>query len=85
MRDWMHDWPASHSWRFATVETWTPRWSAWAGGALLPDRTTAIRRRLIVARDLIIDIAPILAWRRTDPDAAVGPYYQTLLLILAGK
>lgn len=23
-------------------------------------------------RDLIIDSAPILAWRRTDPDAAVG-------------
>jgi transposase len=33
---------------------------------------TAIRRRLIGARDLIIDSAPILAWRRSDPDAAVG-------------
>ncbi len=33
---------------------------------------TAIRRRLIGARDLIIDSAPILAWRRADPDAAVG-------------
>ena len=33
---------------------------------------TAIRRRLIGARELIIDSAPILAWRRTDPDAAVG-------------
>jgi transposase len=33
---------------------------------------SAIRRRLIGARDLIIDSAPILAWRRTDPDAAVG-------------
>ncbi len=33
---------------------------------------TAIRRRLIGARDLIIDCAPILVWRRTDPDAAVG-------------
>src|SRR5260370_18920521 len=32
----------------------------------------ALRRRLIGARDLIIDSAPILAWRRTDPDAAVG-------------
>jgi transposase len=32
----------------------------------------AIRRRLIGARDLIIDSAPILAWRRADPDAAVG-------------
>ena len=32
----------------------------------------AIRRRLIGARDLIIDSAPILAWRRCDPDAAYG-------------
>src|SRR5260221_11814378 len=27
---------------------------------------------LISGRDLIIDSAPILAWRRHDPDAAVG-------------
>jgi hypothetical protein len=33
---------------------------------------TALRRRLIGARDLIIDSAPILAWYRADPDAAVG-------------
>jgi hypothetical protein len=33
---------------------------------------TAIRRRLIGARDLIIDSAPILAWRRAGPDAAIG-------------
>jgi transposase len=33
---------------------------------------TAIRCRLISARDLIIDSAPILAWRRADPDAAFG-------------
>jgi transposase len=32
----------------------------------------AIRSRLIGARDLIIDSAPILAWRRRDPDAAFG-------------
>jgi len=32
----------------------------------------ALRRRLIGARDLIIDSAPILAWRRGDPDAAYG-------------
>jgi hypothetical protein len=32
----------------------------------------ALRRRLIGARDLIIDSAPILAWRRRDPDAAYG-------------
>jgi hypothetical protein len=30
----------------------------------------AVRSRLIGARDLIIDSAPILAWRRRDPDAA---------------
>jgi transposase len=32
----------------------------------------ALRQRLIGARDLIIDSAPILAWRRRDPDAAYG-------------
>jgi hypothetical protein len=32
----------------------------------------AIRSRLIGGRSLIIDSAPILAWRRHDPDAAFG-------------
>lgn len=32
----------------------------------------ALRCRLIRARDLIIDSAPILAWRRRDPDAQMG-------------
>jgi transposase len=32
----------------------------------------ALRARLVGARDLIIDSAPILAWRRRDPDAASG-------------
>jgi hypothetical protein len=32
----------------------------------------AVRCHLIGARDLIIDSAPILAWRRKDPDAAFG-------------
>ncbi len=32
----------------------------------------ALRRRLIGAHDLIIDSAPILAWKRRDPDAAYG-------------
>src|SRR5438876_9671874 len=32
----------------------------------------AIQQRLIGARDLIIDSAPILAWRRRDPDATFG-------------
>ena len=32
----------------------------------------ALRRRMVGGRDLIVDSAPILAWRRADPDAAVG-------------
>jgi hypothetical protein len=32
----------------------------------------ALHLRLIGARDLILDSAPILAWRRRDPDAALG-------------
>ena len=32
----------------------------------------ALRARLIGARDLIIDSAPIKAWRRADPDARYG-------------
>jgi len=47
-------------------------------GAPLPESLfvllvrTAIHRGLTHARDLIIDSAPILTWRRSDPDAAVG-------------
>jgi len=33
---------------------------------------TALRQGVLRARDLIIDSAPILAWRRADPDATVG-------------
>jgi len=32
----------------------------------------ALRRGVVRARDVIIDSAPILAWRRADPDATVG-------------
>jgi len=32
----------------------------------------AIRRRIIGAKDLVVDSAPIKAWREDDPDAAVG-------------
>ncbi len=38
----------------------------------------ALRRRLIGAHDLIIDSAPILAWRRRDPDAADLAYSRSL-------
>ena len=45
-------------------------------GAIVPEALfiltvlVALHRRLIGARDLIIDSAPILAWRRADSDAA---------------
>lgn len=32
----------------------------------------AVRQRIIGLRDLIVDSAPILAWRRADPDATCG-------------
>ena len=32
----------------------------------------ALHLRLLSGRDLIVDSAPILAWRRRDPDAALG-------------
>ena len=40
--------------------------------------------RLISGRDLIIDSAPILAWQRRDPDAAVGhaPHHHARPLLL---
>ena len=34
--------------------------------------TEALRQRVIGARDLIVDSAPLKAWRRADPDAAHG-------------
>ena len=45
-----------------------------AGGEMLFAQLVraGCRRGLIRARDLIIDSAPILAWRREDPDARIG-------------
>jgi transposase len=44
----------------------------------------ARRLRLISGRDLIVDSAPVLAWRRHDPDAAVGhaPHHHARALLL---
>ncbi len=87
MRDWLRAWPAlalacglprdaSGNPRIPSAsQQWKRGHQAGAPG---PESLfcltvqTALRRRLIGARDLIIDSAPILAWRRTDPDAAVG-------------
>jgi transposase len=87
MRDWLADWPAlalacglplgrdgrprvpsaSQQWKRASLAGAPVSEALFVLSVL-----TAIRRRLIRARDLIIDSAPILAWRCTDPDAAVG-------------
>jgi transposase len=87
MHDWLHSWPdlalACGLPRDACGQPRIPspsqQWKreraagAPAGEALLILAVqVAIRCRLIGARDLIIDSAPILAWRRRDPDAQVG-------------
>ena len=87
MRDWLRDWPAlalacglprGKDGRLR-IPCPSQQWKrGQQAGAPLPEALfvlsvlTAMRRRLIGARDLIIDSAPILAWRRKDPDAAVG-------------
>ena len=87
MRDWLRSWPAlALSCGLPLGKNGQPRvpcpsqqWKrGQRAGAPLPEALfvlsvlTALRRRLIGARDLIIDSAPILAWRRADPDAAFG-------------
>ena len=87
MRDWLRDWPAlALVCGLPLGKDGRPRipcpsqqWKrGQQAGAPLPEALfvlsvlTALRRRLIGARDLIIDSAPILAWRRADPDAAFG-------------
>jgi len=87
MRDWLADWPAlalacglplgrdgrprvpsaSQQWKRASLAGAPVSEALFVLSVL-----TAIRRRLIGARDLIIDSASILAWRRSDPDAAIG-------------
>ncbi len=87
MRDWLRDWPALALacglplGKDSYPRIPCPSQQCKRGkctGAPLPEALfilsvlTAIRCRLIGARDLIIDSAPILAWRRADPDAAFG-------------
>ena len=87
VHEWLHSWPAlalacglplasDGQPRIPSPSQLCKRWQA-AGAP--PFETLfvltvwrAVRCHLIGARDLIIDSAPILAWRRTDPDAATG-------------
>ncbi len=87
LHDWLLAWPAlaltcglplGHDGRPRIPSPSQQCKRARRAGAPLPEALlvlsvlTALRRRLIGARDLIIDSAPILAWRRVDPDAAIG-------------
>jgi transposase len=86
MHDWLTSWPAlalACGWPWKEGQLCIPSKSQQckrrhAAGAPLHESlfvlavVQALRRRLIGARDLIIDSAPILAWRRADPDAAFG-------------
>lgn len=87
MRDWLKSWPAlALACGLSLSQDGQPRVPSpsqqckrrHVAGAPLHESLfvltvlQALRRRLIRARDLIIDSAPILAWRRRDPDAAYG-------------
>jgi hypothetical protein len=87
MRDWLAAWPAlaeacglprDRRGRFR-VPSPSQQWKRAAAAGAPPCEVLfvcavreALRTRLVRARDVIIDSAPILAWRRRDPDAASG-------------
>ncbi len=87
MRDWLRAWPAlalacglplgrdGKPCIACPSQQWKRGHAAGAPGPealFVLSVREAMRRRLIGARDLIIDSAPVLAWRRADPDTAVG-------------
>ncbi|HEV2460224.1 MAG TPA: transposase [Ktedonobacterales bacterium] len=87
LHDWLVSWPAltlacglpldRHGQPHVPSPSQQWKRAAQAGGPVTEAPLVVVvrlarHRRLIGARDLIIDSAPILAWRGTDPDAAVG-------------
>jgi len=87
MTDWLRAWPALAFAcglpARAAGTPWAPcpaqQWKRAARAGAPPGETLfvlivkeALRRRVIGARDLIIDSAPLKAWRRADPDAQHG-------------
>lgn len=87
VHDWLIDWPALaracglplNAQGIPRVPSPSQQWKRGArAGApvcealLVVVVRLALRQRLLSARDLVVDSAPILAWRRADPDAAVG-------------
>ncbi|HEV8190285.1 MAG TPA: hypothetical protein VGP82_02210 [Ktedonobacterales bacterium] len=87
VHDWLASWPAlalacglprnahGQPWVPSPSQQWkrAARAGAPVGEALFVVVVRlALHRRLMGARDLIIDSAPILVWRRSDPDAAFG-------------
>ncbi len=87
MTDWLQAWPALAFAcglpARADGMPWVPcpsqQWKRAARAAAPPCETLfvltvkeVLRRRISGARDLIIDSAPIKAWRRADPDAQHG-------------
>src|SRR6266852_3898185 len=87
MREWLYSWPelaiacgfSYDQHKNLRIPSASQQWKRrqMAGAPLfeslfLVSVLLALHCRLIRARDLIIDSAPLLAWRRTDPDAAYG-------------
>ena len=87
VHEWLHSWPALalacglplDAEGLPCVPSPSQLCKRWQAAGAPPFETLfvltvwrAVRCRLVGARDLIIDSAPILAWRRADPDAATG-------------
>lgn len=87
MHEWLHSWPALalacglplDAAGYPRIPSPSQLCKRWQAAGAPPFETLfvltvwqAVHTGLIGARDLIIDSAPILAWRRKDPDAAIG-------------